>query len=321
MIELGHHEQTIHEKPGHEWPGFSKPAHSPIPRGAALRLLFAPMLPKLLALLMLLPVTAVARADVEFLAPARTFAEPVADPRWPRFAASWQEFHDDAFLGSAGAVAFGGSFAVFRDAPAAQSPRPLPQWEFGVQAAVFGTFEPTTPSQDLFNSDWQAGLYYAGRRGDFSGILRFWHQSSHLGDEFLLKTQVVRTNFTFESLSGLAAYEPASWSRIYAGGGVIFDETPRAFGDWFIQYGAEVRSPHTFANGQARPFAAIDVRHHQATDWQADVSIAAGVELRDPRRDGPTLRLMLEFYDGRSLNGQFFASDVRYIGAGLQISM
>lgn len=281
------------------------------------------MRPTLLALFIILTAAA-ARADVEFLAPARTFDEPIADPRWPRFAASWQEYHDDEFLDSVGAVAFGGSFAVVRKVsePAAQSPQPLAQWELGVQAAVFGTFEPTTPSQDLFNSDWQAGLYAAARRGDLSGILRFWHQSSHLGDEFLLKNpQVVRSNFTFESFSGLAAYQPTSWSRLYAGGGVIFDETPRAFGDWFIQYGAELRSPRSFASGHARPFAAIDVQHHQATDWQADVSIAAGLELRDPQRDGPTLRVILEFYDGRNLNGQFFASDVRYLGAGLQISL
>lgn len=274
--------------------------------------------------LFILLTTAAARADVDFLAPARTFGEPIADPRWPRFGASWQEYNDDVFLDSVGAVAVGGSFAVFREnldsaAPPSESQR---QWEIGVQGAVFGTYEPTERSQDLFNSDWQAGLYFAARRGDLSGIIRLWHQSSHLGDEFLLKNpQVIRRNFTFESVSGLAGYEPSSWSRLYAGGGVIFDENPAAFGDWFVQYGAEVRSPQAFAGGHARPFAAIDVQHHQAADWQADVSIAVGLEVRDPQRDGPTLRLMLEFYDGRNLNGQFFAGDARYIGAGMQLSL
>jgi hypothetical protein len=33
------------------------------------------------------------------------------------------------------------------------------------------------------------------------------------------------------------------------------------------------------------------------------------------------MRVILEFYDGRNPNGQFFEQDARYIGAGLQLSL
>ena len=261
-----------------------------------------------------------ASADVDFLAPGRTFRPLAADPRWPRFAATWREYVDDPFLDSTADVALGGTIAILRETPAVESAPPA--WELGLQTAVFGTYQPLEASQDLFNSDWQFGLYAARRSGDWSGMLRLWHQSSHLGDEFLLRNPGVRrVNFTFESASDLLAYEPTSWSRLYGGGGWIFDENPAEFGNWFIQYGLEFRSPTTVFGGYARPFAAIDVQHYEATDWQADVSLIAGLDLKDPGSDGMALQVVLEFYDGRNINGQFFADDAQYFGGGLQLRL
>ena len=123
-----------------------------------------------------------------------------------------------------------------------------------------------------------------------------------------------------ESLSGLAAWEPTPWLRVYGGGGWIIDPVPRSYGEFFLQYGAEVRSTRTLFDGYARPFAALDVQHYDATDWQADVSLKGGLELRDPDEPGGVaVRLMLELYSGRNPNGQFFAEDVEYAGVGLQI--
>ena len=270
------------------------------------------------AFLICFGISAGARAEVGLLAVGRSFEPLVADPRWPRFAASWQEY-DDPLLDSVAAVALGGTFALVHGGTEDGVPAP---WEVGVQTAVFGTYEPLESSQDLFNSDWQVGLYTAGRHGDFSGMLRLWHQSSHLGDEFLLRNPgVQRINFTFESLSGLGAYEPTEWSRFYAGGGWIFDENPDDFGNWFVQYGLELRWPRTIFNGYARPFAAIDVQHYEATGWGPDVSIVTGLELRDPGSDGLTMRAVVEFYDGRNLNGQFFREDTQYLGGGLQLRL
>lgn len=271
-------------------------------------------------LLVLLSVTRVS-ADVDWLAFARTFDSLKADPRWPRFSATWQEYQDDPFLESVASVSLGETFAIVRDEPL-DEPGARPSWEIGIQSVVYATFEPLGQSQPLFNSDWQIGGYVAGRSGPWSGMLRLWHQSSHLGDEFLIQNPgFPRVNFTFESLSGLGSYEPTLWSRIYGGGGWIFDEKPTDFGNFFVQYGLELRWPETVWRDYARPFAAVDVQHLEATDWQADVSFVAGVEFREPNRDAPALRLTVEFYDGRNPNGQFFGDDAQYFGAGLQLHL
>ena len=274
-----------------------------------------------IANLALLPLFA--SADVELLKLGRSFDEPIADPRWPRTAGSWQEYQGSDFVDSLATVSAGATLALARDrAPPVgdEQDRP-PAWEFGAQGAIVGAFEPSSPSQDLFNSDWIFGLYAAARHEQFSGIVRLWHQSSHLGDEFLLnEPDVERINFMFESLSGLAAWEPAPWLRIYGGGGWIIDPFPNSYGDFFVQYGADVRSPRTFFGDFARPFAAIDVQHYDATDWQGDISLKGGLELRDPDEPhGLAVRLMVELYSGRNPNGQFFGEDVEYAGVGLQI--
>ncbi len=276
--------------------------------------------PLLLVSALLLPAVYEARGDVGFLEVGRTFEAPIADPRWPRFAASWREYDGDSHLDSAAAVALGGTFALVYGRPEAEEAPPA--WELGLQAAMFGTFQPESPSQDLYNTDWQFGIYAAGRSGRLSGIARLWHQSSHLGDEFLLRTPgLVRINFEFESVDGLLAYDLTDWSRIYAGGGWIFDEHPSDYGNWIVQYGLEVHWPRPIWNGYAVPFAAVDVTHLAGRDWQGNISLMAGVELTDPATDGPTLRAAVEYYNGGNFNGQFFEESVQYVGVGLQLEL
>ena len=258
-----------------------------------------------------------ASAEWEALAFGRTFAEPVAYPRWPRFAASWQEHGGDPFLDSVAAVALGGSFALLRDRPS--DPAHIPAWEFGIKTGVFAAYEPLAESQDLFNADWLFGTYVSARRGRWSGIARLWHQSSHLGDEFLLNHAVTRVNFVSQTLGGLVAYEPTGWSRLYAGGGWIFDEIPTHYGNWQLQYGLELRSTRQFLH--ARPFVALDIQHLEGTDWQADVSITGGLEFQNRRLGGPVLRTVVEFYNGRNLNGQFWEDRTRYVGLGVQLTL
>jgi len=52
--------------------------------------------------------------------------------------------------------------------------------------AVFAQFNLDTPSFDLLNADYLVGPELTLRHGRWSGRVRFYHQSSHLGDEFLL---------------------------------------------------------------------------------------------------------------------------------------
>ncbi len=85
---------------------------------------------------------------------------------------------------------------------------------------VFSQYNLDTPSDDLINADYLVGPMLTLRRGRVSARLRLYHQSSHLGDEFILnKPGVDRINLSFEPFDGLVALT-GRWWRLYVGGGL-----------------------------------------------------------------------------------------------------
>jgi Protein of unknown function (DUF1207) len=60
-------------------------------------------------------------------------------------------------------------------------------WEVGIQTGVFGLFDLDAPSTDLVDTDYLVG-FPAYRARNVSAMARFFHQSSHLGDEFASTT-------------------------------------------------------------------------------------------------------------------------------------
>jgi hypothetical protein len=237
------------------------------------------------------------------------FKPLIADPRWPHFSAAWQHYFGDPQFDNVGAVSFGESFAIYRW-------RLGPTfWEIGLHAGVFSVFDLDSASADLVNADYMVGLPLSFRYQDFSMMLRVFHQSSHLGDEFLLRTRTNRINLSYQSIDFKASYELLQVLRMYAGGGWLFGQDPSSLHPWSVQYGLELTSPWPARPSRWRPIAAVDVQQHQENDWSADVSARAGIEI-----DGVLLtrklQFLLEYFNGHSPNGQFYKDRVQYLGLG-----
>ncbi len=251
-----------------------------------------------------------------YLDTGRLFEPLLADPRWPHFYASYHYYDKSgADLQHAGAVGFGETIALLRKSYASNL-----RWEAGVQAAVFALFDLDSDSKDLINADYFVGPYASFRYGDFSFIGRLYHQSSHLGDEYLLRPDVngaERVNLSYEAVDLILSYELPYGFRVYGGGGYFFDTEPADFDPWSIQYGLEFRSPKTFFGGAVRPIFAADLQNREVNDWELDYSLRAGVQFEDPGRFSQKMLLMVEYYDGRSPNGQFYDERIRYYGLGL----
>jgi hypothetical protein len=242
--------------------------------------------------------------------PGGTLFRPlIADPRWPHFAASYQYYRNDRQLGDVAAVSFGESFTLFRDRLG-----PI-WWEVGVQAGVFAVFDLDAESKDLVNADYLVGIPLSARYGDWSAILRLFHQSSHLGDEFLLRTKTARVNLTYESLDLKVSHEFGDALRLYAGGGYLFDQEPSRLHPWSVQYGAEFISPWPGRDAGWRPIAAADLQHREENDWSLDLSVRAGIQL-DGVLASRNLQILLEYFKGRSPNGQFYKDKIEYLGLG-----
>ncbi|HUP34251.1 MAG TPA: DUF1207 domain-containing protein [Candidatus Limnocylindria bacterium] len=254
---------------------------------------------------------AVSTLPTGLLPTAHLFQGLLADPRWPHFSAAYRLYLDNPDLTHVGAVSFGETIPLFRGHGFADS-----QWEVGIQAGVFALFQMDEPSKDLVNADYFGSLFGTWRRGPFSALGRVFHQSSHLGDELLLRTRLERINLTYESVDLKLSYDLPWGFRVYGGGGFLFNQEPESLKPWAAQGGVEFRSPRAFAAGHVRPVAAVDLQTREENKWHLDVSARGGLQFENVRVLERSLQLLVEYFNGNSPDGQFYKRRVEYLGLG-----
>ncbi|ASF46611.1 DUF1207 domain-containing protein [Methylovulum psychrotolerans] len=251
------------------------------------------------------------------LLPAGHLFKPLlADPRWAHFSASYRNYQNNSFDGSdIASVSFGETIPFYRS----NFGQSNAQWEAGLQAGVFSDFNIGTPSKDLVNTDFIASMYTSIRSGNFSAFGRLFHQSSHLGDEFLLRKtneKFQRVNLSYEGVDMKLSYELPFGLRLYGGGGGLFDREPSKLKPWLAQYGAEFRSPWRLNFASLRPIVAVDIKNFQENNWNNDLSARAGFEFENLKVLGRKLQILGEYYNGYSPSGQFYREKVEYFGIG-----
>jgi hypothetical protein len=245
--------------------------------------------------------------EFEALPERELFAPLIADPRQSRFSMSYQRYDTPRETFNAASVAFGEYFGFASGFLGASGASQL-----GIQGAVFALFNLDAESGDLINADYWIGLPLSYRKGAWSYVLRLYHQSSHLGDEFILGSPGVnRVNLSYEGLELLVSHE---WERVrlYGGGGYLISSEPR-LEPWSAHAGVEYVLPK--AAGALDFIAAADLRLAEELDWARSRSYQAGFELRS--RSQRRVRVMLEHFRGHSPNGQFYLDKLRYTGLGV----
>ncbi len=192
--------------------------------------------------------------------------------------------------------------------------------QIGLAGSVFAQFDLDAASFDLINADYLVGIPITARVGSFSTRLRIYHQSSHLGDEFLLRTTLARENLSFEAIDLVLSQEMGP-ARVYGGGEYIFNREPSSLASSLAHGGAEVRVGSLRG---LRLVAAVDAKFTEQHDWDPGISARAGLEFalwRDEVHPPRLWGVMVEFYDGPSPYGQFFQEQVRWLGLGLHLSL
>ncbi|MDD5323391.1 MAG: DUF1207 domain-containing protein [Methylococcales bacterium] len=244
------------------------------------------------------------------------FKPLLADPRWPHFSAAYRNYLSDNFDGhNIASVSFGETIPFYRS----NFGQSTVQWEAGLQAGVFSDFNLDASSSDLVNTDFIASVYSSMRAGQFSAFGRIYHQSSHLGDEFLLRkvnTKFERVNLSYEGADLRLSYELPYGVRVYGGGGGLFHTEPSELKPWSVQYGVEFRSPWRIDFASMRPIVAADIKNYEENNWNTDVSARAGVEFDNLQVLGRKLQILGEYYNGYTPSGQFYKNKVEYLGVG-----
>ncbi|MGK7313430.1 MAG: DUF1207 domain-containing protein [Candidatus Longimicrobiales bacterium M2_2A_002] len=261
-----------------------------------------------------------------FLPTARYFVPLLADVKEPGFRGGFRSVEIRSTVApasgqdviAAGEVALGGHFGLWR-----YGPGDCDGLRIDLFSGVFSQFNLDVPTSDLLNTDYLVGLMVSGRLGRWSGRLRGFHQSSHLGDELLLHNpDVERINLSVEVVDLILA---GDWrlgplvGRVYAGGGRVLSSAT-ALPPSMVRWGGDVRAEGwRLCGGGLLPLAGMDVRLLEVHQWSPSVSAKAGIEWK-PTEEGPALRLLGLYLDGFMPFGQFFTSaEQQNAGAEIQL--
>lgn len=267
-----------------------------------------------------------------FLPDTDVFRPILADQREPRFYADYRRVHfrtaslltegqgNDI---NAGLVALGTQLGFW----GLRQPRGCDGLQVGLFGVVFAQFNLDIRSFDLLNADYLVGPAVTYRRGRWSARLRFYHQSSHLGDKFLLNYGLahglVPQHPSFETVDLLVSLED-KWWRVYGGGGlVVFSKEPDVSSTpAFVQYGFEMRGPVfvRLRDSSLRPVFGIDLSDLQVTGWSLNGSLEGGVEW-SARHTTHRIRLLVVAQRSALLFSQFFFQKTQNVGVQLQIEL
>lgn len=245
------------------------------------------------------------------------FRPLVADVKQPQFFVSFRHFDalsrsEDPEFGSftMASVAYGGVFGLYRRL----GKQPGDGLQISMDGALFAQFNVDAPSKDLLNADYTVGIPVSYRENGFSARLRFYHQSSHLGDEFLLSYAPERVNLSYEAFQLTLSQEIGDW-RLYGGGEYLVDREPSDLKPGVLQGGIEFRSEDWKLLG-GYPIAGLDVKSYGETHWTPSYSLKAGIQFGAPDANRRHLRLLLEAYRGFAPYGQFYQEKVEFFGLG-----
>jgi len=252
------------------------------------------------------------------------FCPLIADPKAAYSYVSYVRGASSSPLGTdLGSVGIGDRFGLVRWG----GPRPGEGVQISLEGSVFAQFDLNTPSYDLINADYLVSLPVTFRRGPLSARTRIYHQSSHLGDEFVLRSRIPRENFAFQSAEEILSLDEGPL-RVYAGGEYFFNATPSNVETRLFHGGVELRQRASALRlgslASVRLVAAGDVKTVKLADWETGWSVRAGFEISRAKEALHASRrwsVLGHYYDGPSPYGQFFQSDVRYYGIGLHFAL
>jgi len=262
-----------------------------------------------------------ASSDIELLSPTSIFKPLLGDPKWPRFSLAYYYYTKGAFKYQTIAPNFGAALPLVRW----KGEDNAQKYELGLHAGLFATMDVQSSPTRLINADYFIGPTLALKNDRWDYLFRIAHTSSHLGDELLLSADgtqrnIKRINLSYETAEVIAGYNFPSGFRPFAGVGYIFHADPNYYKSAELIAGFDYRHPEYYLNGYAKPVFAIYSKTTHNFKWNPNLSIKTGLEFKDKFVIGKELQVLLEYYYGNSIHGQFYNTKESYVGISLNLN-
>lgn len=250
------------------------------------------------------------------------FPPLIADPREPLYFIEYR--WGDKVLGKKTVgVAFGDTFPIYRWRNLWTFGGDL---EIGITAGVWSVFKmdiQNRPNEtsELINTSYLVGIPLSYAFDNWSFRLRIYHQSCHLGDEFMkYNPNVARVNPSIEVLDFFAQYQINKAARVYLGPGWVFN-SDKSFPikPLYFEGGFEIRALGSkFFRHQlyGTPFIAVNWRAWEQMKYRIDGTYLVGYEWSKLSGVGRKMRFYGKYHNGYS-EGQFFKQTSSYWALGL----
>ncbi|HEX5102664.1 MAG TPA: DUF1207 domain-containing protein, partial [Pirellulaceae bacterium] len=186
-------------------------------------------------------------------------------------------------------------------------------WQFDVEGNTNVRLNPDN-ERDLDAADFRIGAPitygYARHRLKFG----YYHLSSHIGDEFLIRNPgFTRLNFVRETLILGYAYFATDNLRLYAEAGWAF--ITDVCEPWELQFGFDY-APSRPTGIRGAPFVAFNTHLREELDFSGNFVVQAGWAWRGDRSTH-LFRIGLHYYNGASNLFEFYNTFEQQIGGGV----
>lgn len=268
----------------------------------------------------------VSDGDVSYFESAEPYAEPdswswqvlpsglayrayLAGPKESRLGTLWAREQDQGWLWD---IALGGRAALLRYGT---SDGIRPQgWELQVEGAGLPRLGMEDES-DVQAVDFRAGVPLVYASGNHQYKLAYYHLSSHLGDEFLIKNPGYdRLNYVRDAIVLGTGYYLTPELRAYGEVGYSFNVDGGAE-PWEFQFGME-RAPAGPTGMRGEPFAAVNAHLREEFRYSGNLVVQAGWAWRGDGA-GHLLRTGFEYFNGRDEQYSFLREHQQKMGLGL----
>ena len=253
----------------------------------------------------------VSQPSHEVLPAGVIYDSPIADPKWPRFSAGYNKHQKKAYGKSIFNLSFGENLSLLRYRTDGWA------YELGLQAGVFGLMDVGSSPTRLINSDYFVGggisIVYDRR---WQNLFQFSHLSPHLGDEFLISRPDYinkRVNLSYEAFKWFTAYKFNSL-RPYIGFGYLVHRDPSTLKPFTLEAGIDYISEKSFLFDTTKYVLGVHTHFWEQNNYKSSFNIRTGLQLEDSLWRGRHMQFLIEYSQGKSRHGQFYAKNEHYIG-------
>ncbi|NLS98177.1 MAG: DUF1207 domain-containing protein [Planctomycetaceae bacterium] len=187
-------------------------------------------------------------------------------------------------------------------------------WQIDIEGAGMPRLDLERAERDLISSDFRFGIPLTYGRGNYQTKLAYYHLSSHLGDEYMVRHNTLqRRNYSRDVIVWGHSYFLTEDIRLYGEAGWAFQYDGGAE-PWEFQVGVDY-SPARLTGHLGAPFVAVNGYLRQEFDFGGSLVVQTGWQWRG--YSGHLFRIGMHYFQGMSDQWEFFDQFEDKLGFGV----